>query len=35
MVLPQTIVLDRSGRVRAHFNGEVSEEQLRNAIEGK
>jgi peroxiredoxin len=31
----QTIVLDRSGRVRAHFDGEVSEEKLRKAVAGK
>lgn len=35
MGLPQTIVLDRSGRVLAHFNGEVSEEKLRSAITGR
>jgi peroxiredoxin len=33
--LPQTYVLDRSGRTLAHFDGEVSEETLRKAITGK
>lgn len=35
MNLPQTIVLDRTGRILAHFEGQVSEWQLRNAIAGK
>lgn len=33
--LPQTFVLDPSGRVLAHFNGEVSEDKLRGAITGR
>lgn len=35
MGLPQTIVLDKSGRVLSHFSGEVSDENLRKAIVGK
>lgn len=35
MGLPQTIVLDQSGRVVARFHGEVSEDKLRKAIDGR